>query len=245
MKIILSPAKKMKIFETNTKLSKPLFIDEAKKIYHTMMAMSYEKLKELWVCNDKIAVESYRYLKLMDFENNLSPAIYTYNGIQYQYLAAHLLEDEYLEYLKNNVYILSGFYGLLRAFDAINLYRLEMQAKLKIDNQNIYEFYGEKVFKVLTETNEVIINLASKEYSKLVETKMSDYPFINIEFVEKLKDKYVSKGVRVKMARGAMARYIIENKITNPELIKDFKQMGYCFSEDLSNDRNFVFELIK
>lgn len=245
MKLILSPAKKMKLVDVALATTKPKLLEKSKKIHQLLLEMSLEERQVIYKSNQKIAIEASDYLTQMRFEHATSPAIYSYQGIQYQYLNAGYIEDRHIPYLRENVFILSGFYGILRAFDAIDLYRLEMQAKLEVDQQNLYQFFQQEVVQFLMQQEDIIINLASNEYGKLVEGKLDSKRMINIHFVEKQQDKYVSKGVYVKMARGAMARYIIENELIDPKDIQKFQELNYQYNIKLSDERNYVFERIK
>ena len=206
---------------------------------------SYEEMKEIWKCNEKIANENFDRFKNMNLQGNLTPAIFSYQGIQYQYMAVNVMESSSLEYIRENLYILSGFFGILRTFDVVSPYRLEMQAKLEIgDCKNLYEFWGDKIYRKLFETGEVVINLASKEYSKIIESYLSkEDKFITCVFAEKKDGKIVQKATLAKMARGEMVNFLASNDIQNEEEIKKFDRLGFVFDKGLSNDNRYVFVL--
>lgn len=244
MRIIISPAKKMKV--DNDVLyhrHMPVFIDKTKELLDYMRGLSYDELKSLWKCNDSIARLNYNRLRSMDLCNNLTPAILSFEGIQYQYMAPGVFGYEELDYIDEHLRILSGFYGILRPFDGVTPYRLEMQAKPKNwKYKSLYEFWGEKIAeKVFSESN-CILNLASKEYSSCVSKYLyEDIRFITCIFGEIIDGKVVEKGTLVKMARGEMVRFMAENNITNIEDIKKFNSLGYVYKEELSDENNFVF----
>ena len=246
MKIVVSPAKTM-IENTDSYIgnSIPTYIDYSRMLLDEIRQKSYEEMKEIWKCNEKIANENFERFKNMNLQGNLSPAIFSYQGIQYQYMAVNVMESSSLEYIRENLYILSGFFGILRTFDVVSPYRLEMQAKLEIgDCKNLYEFWGDKIYRKLFETGEVVINLASKEYSKIIESYLSkEDKFITCVFAEKKDGKVVQKATLAKMARGEMVNFIASNNIQNEAEIKNFDRLGFVFDEALSNDNKYVFVL--
>ena len=246
MKIVVSPAKTM-IENTDSYIgnSIPTYIDYSRMLLDEIRQKSYEEMKEIWKCNEKIANENFDRFKNMNLQGNLSPAIFSYQGIQYQYMAVNVMESSSLEYIRENLYILSGFFGILRTFDVVSPYRLEMQAKLEIgDCKNLYEFWGDKIYRKLFETGEVVINLASKEYSKIIESYLSkEDKFITCVFAEKKDGKVVQKATLAKMARGEMVNFLATNNIQNEEEIKKFDRLGFVFDKGLSNDNRYVFVL--
>lgn len=246
MKIILSPAKKMNV---NTDILEykdmPVFMDKAKEILKYLQSKSYTELKKLWGCNDKIAEQNIERLKDMDLYNNLTPAIISYEGIAYQYMAPNVLEDGAFDYIQEHLRILSGFYGVLKPLDGITPYRLEMQAKAAINgSKDLYDFWGKLLYEEVRDDSGIIVNLSSKEYSKCIEKYLTDDDiFINISFVEMgSSGKLVTKGTYAKMARGEMVRYMAENLAQSVDDIKGFDRLGYSYRDDLSSDTELVFE---
>lgn len=243
MKIIISPAKKMNIVDDIAAKSKPIFLDETQEIVTWLKKKNEGELKNIWKCSDKITQENIERLKKFDAEKAYSPAILSYEGIQYQYMAPSVFENSQYEYLQNNLRIISGLYGVLKPMDAVMPYRLEMQAKVSISgHSNLYEYWGRKIYDEIIDDSHIIINLASKEYSKCVEKYLSkDDKFITCIFGEMVNGKVVQKGVYAKMARGEMVRYMAERQIDDVENIKDFNYLGYSFDEKLSTDSKYVF----
>lgn len=246
MKTVVSPAKTM-IENTDCYIgsSVPTYIDKSKILLEEIRQRSYEELKEIWKCNEKIANENFDRFRNMNLQGSLTPAIFSYQGIQYQYMAVNVMEASSIEYIRENLYILSGFFGILRAFDGVSPYRLEMQAKMGIgDCKNLYEFWGDKIYRKLFETGEAVINLASKEYSKTVEKYLSkDDKFITCIFAERRNGKTVQKATLAKMARGEMVNYIAGKNIQNEEDIKKFDRLGFAFDSELSDANKYVFIL--
>jgi len=244
MRIIISPAKKMKV-DNDVFIHKnmPFFIEKAQELLDYMSTLSYDELKSMWKCNDSIARLNYERIRNMDLYKNLSPAILSYEGIQYQYMAPGVFEYEELDYIEEHLRILSGFYGLLRPFDGVTPYRLEMQAKpINWNYKSLYEFWGRKIAEKLFSESNCILNLASEEYSRCVSKYINKgIRFVTCVFGELINGKVVEKGTLVKMARGEMVRFMAENKILDFEGIKNFNRLGYVFEEELSNENNLVF----
>jgi cytoplasmic iron level regulating protein YaaA (DUF328/UPF0246 family) len=209
--------------------------------------MGYDALKKLWKCNDKIATQNVERLEHMDLRGALTPAILAYEGIQYQYMAPTVFSDMEFDYIQEHLRILSGFYGVLKPFDGVVPYRLEMQAKLSMDGaKDLYAYWGDSLAKHLSEETDCIINLASKEYSQSVSGYLpKSVRFITCVFGEWNGGKIVEKGTICKMARGEMVRFLAENQIEDPEEIKAFSRLQYRYSEAHSDENTFVFLLQK
>ena len=194
----------------------------------------------LWKCNDSIAQLNIERLKAMTLRQNLTPAILSYEGIQYRYIAPGVMSAGQLEYLREHLRILSGFYGLLRPFDGVTPYRLEMQAKLSVDGaKDLYAFWGDSLAKHLE--GDWVLNLASKEYSKAVTPYLPESSVLTCVFGEWLNGKVIEKGTMCKMARGQMVRWLAENGIEKAEKIREFADLEYRFDTELSTENTFVF----
>ena len=254
MKIIISPAKKMNV-DTDTLAcrSMPVFLDESVRLVEWMRHLTFAQAKELWKCNDKIAEQNYRRFQEMDLERNLTPAVIAYEGIQYQYMAPAVFGGAETDYIQEHLRILSGLYGVLKPFDGVTPYRLEMQAKAS-EAGDLYKFWGDKLYREVTEKDRkeaggqpdhkgsLIVNLASKEYSKCVEKYLTpEDVYLTIVFGELTDGKVKQKGTLAKMARGEMVRYLAENNVQDPEGIKGFDRLGYRFAEELSDKREYIF----
>ena len=246
MRIILSPAKRMRVDSDNlASVSTPAFLARAEEILRWMRTLSYAEAKELWACNDNIAKENYSRLQEMDLQNTamLTPAILSYDGIAFQYMAPAVFEDGQFDYVQEHLRILSGFYGVLKPMDGVTPYRLEMQAKAKVAGTgNLYEYWGDALYKEVRDDSGIIINLASKEYSRCIEKCLHlEDRFITCIFGELEGDRVIQKGVYAKMARGDMVRFMAEHQIENPEAIKAYDRMHYHFSAERSSETEYVF----
>lgn len=223
----------------------PCYLDKAETLVSYLKSLGFEELRSLLACNNDIAQLNYERYQHMDLKShgNAQPAILSYDGIQYKYMAPQVFEDQYYTYIEEHLRILSGLYGIVRPFDGIVPYRLEMQAQLKTPFcSSLYEYWGTSIYDSLTENNTVILNLASDEYARTVKKYLrKDVTFITCLFGELDYGKVREKGVYVKMARGEMVRYMAENAITDLEHIKSFNRLGFSYRENLSDERTYIF----
>ena len=245
MKLIISPAKKMNV-DTDTMEIRglPRFLDRTRLLCDWLKTMSYDQLKALWRCNDAIASLNYERLQHMELEEGLTPAVLAYEGIQYRYMAPHLFSWEQFDYLDRHLRILSGFYGVLRPFDGVLPYRLEMGARCSTPFcKSLYDFWGDSLYRTLTAGGEdTLLNLASAEYAKAVRPWVTPpVRWIDVTFGETDGDKVVEKGVYVKMARGEMVRFLAERNAETPEAAQGFDRLGYRFSPAHSTAASYVF----
>ena len=248
MKIILSPAKKMKVDTDSLEpAGLPAFIDQAGDILSWLRSQSRDELKNIWKCNDRIAGENFQRIERMDLRRNLTPAVLAYEGIAYQYMAPAVFEEEQYGYVQEHLRILSAFYGVLRPMDGVAPYRLEMQAKAAVcGHKNLYELWGSRLYEAVRDSSGLIINLASREYSKCIERYLTERDrFITVTFCEKAGDKLVTKGTYAKMARGDMVRFLAEESIEEPGQLRRYHRLGYVFREGLSTEREYVFERVR
>ncbi len=244
MRIIISPAKKMR--EDRDSLSwraLPCFLQKTGALLERLRKMSPDELQKLWKCNDRIAELNLERLRRMDLRLGLTPAILAYEGIQYQHMSPGVFTDCAFEYIQQHLRILSGFYGILKPFDGVAPYRLEMQAKLKVgETRDLYSYWGDSLARQLMNETDTIVNLASKEYSLCVSKYLKeDVRFLTCAFGEEKNGKILEKGTMCKMARGEMVRFMAENQIEDLEQLKEFGGLGYRFSAQHSNDKIFTF----
>ena len=253
MKLIISPAKKMNEEEDLLEVrGLPVFADRTQILLDYMRGLDRSQAKALWKCNDAIAELNYRGIQNMDLRSRLSPAVLSYEGIQYQYMAPKIMGSGELDYIDSCLRVLSGFYGILRPFDGVRPYRLEMQAGIRLENGgktfgSLYAFWGDSLYRELTAEDRVIVNLASKEYSRAVEPFLaSDVRFVNVIFgsLERGRngeERIKVKATEAKMARGEMVRFLARAGAEEPEAMKGFGELGFAYSEVHSGEDKYVF----
>ena len=248
-RIILSPAKTLRknLKAKGINYTNPVFLEHAQILVNQLKTYSPAELQQLLNVNRDIAELNFaRYAgwHLPFTPENSTPAILTFAGDVYEGLMATDFTDDELEFSNQTIFMLSGLYGFLRALDLMQPYRLEMGTKLQIGQfKSLYDFLGNSITKFLhfTVGDGYLVNLASKEYSRVIDSKQFGERFINIEFKE-----YRPEGLKVipilsKRARGLMARFAVKNQIVNVDDLKLFVYEGYSFSDSLSGGTNWVF----
>ncbi len=186
---------------------------------------------------------NYRRLQEMNLNRRLTPALLSYEGIQYQYMAPKVFTKKEWDYVQEHLRILSGFYGVLKPLDGVIAYRLEMQAKAHVNGfKNLYEFWGHRLYQEVSEGDRIILNLASKEYSRCIEKYLKPEDiYITCIFGEWKKGKVIQKGTQAKMARGEMVRFMAEEGIVDVGEVRGFDRLGYQFEEEMSSEKEYVF----
>ncbi len=209
-------------------ISTPLFMNEHNQLFNTLAAMTFDQLQTLYKCSQKtmMPVWEEQERQKQGIFPPASPALLSYSGIAYQSMAPDVFDDAQWAYINEHLRIISAMYGLLRPLDGIVPYRLEMQQRIPMQ---LYEFWGKKIVNALDD--DVVINLASKEYSRCVETFQ---PVITPRFFELEDGKRKEKGVYVKIARGAMVRWMAENQIQDPKDLVHFHELGYGYDPQTS-----------
>ncbi|WP_143462306.1 peroxide stress protein YaaA [Levilactobacillus enshiensis] len=244
MKIIIAPAKKM-VVDTDTfgYDATPQYLPQTQQILAELRRLTYPQAKALWHCSDKLAQPNYDWLQQLDLTRQLTPALLAFSGIQYQYMAPDLFTAPALDYVRANLRILSGFYGILRPFDGIVPYRLEMQAKLQVAGApNLYAFWQDRLYQALTPDAEPIVNLASQEYTKTIQPYLRpQQPFVTVVFASLVAGKLKVKATLAKMARGEMVRFLAEHQATTIAAIKNFDHPDWAFSPEQSTTNELVF----
>ena len=244
MKIIIAPAKIMKIDRDSFPIqSKPQFLDKTRILERFLKSRSNEQIKDLWHASENVTKQSILQLENMNLDERLTPAILAFSGIQYQYMAPDLFTQPALDYIQKNLRILSGFYGMLRPFDGVCPYRLELNTKMVgFRDYSLYHFWGSDIAENLFQEDNIVIDLASKQYTRLVKPYLSQgRQLITVDFQELKNDKWKTVGVHAKMARGEMVRYIAEKQIKNPTDLQDFNDFEFQFEPDVSTKDHYVF----
>jgi len=242
-KILISPAKNLRkhVFNDHDRLSVPQFLAEAKLVHRSLAKCTHGELVDLMSVSAKLASESKQMIKLWD-HNFLYRAVEMFDGEVYRGLAIDTLADEFNEVLSDRLRILSGLYGILNPNDLVAPYRLEMKTKLPVKKaENLYQFWGEKIAKYLKKDTDVLVNLASDEYSKVVLPFWDKDKVITPVFMEESEGNPKVVMMYAKNARGKMARFIIEHRIENLSDLQGFDLDGYRFDKERSVENRLVF----
>ncbi len=247
---ILSPAKNLNFKQPShiTDNSQPRFINESSRLIRTLKKLKPSDLKSLMNISDKLAVENFERFKAWKPEFSLADskqAMLAFNGeVYYGIRAAELTREQWL-FAQDHVRILSGLHGILRPLDLIRPYRLEMGSDLHIGKkEGLYAFWGKKIQQALKSDlgeDRVIVNLASQEYSRAALLPGLRARVITPVFKDLKGDEYKVIFVYAKRARGLMTRFIVDNRITDPEQLKLFDSNGYFYNENLSEGDTWVF----
>ena len=252
MIIVISPAKTVD-FETpaeTAKFTQPDFLTESNTLVREMRHYSHNDIKKLMSVSDKIAdlnVARFKQFKTPFTTKNAKQAALAFKGDVYTGLNIDDFNSKDLDFAQKHLRILSGLYGLLRPLDLMQAYRLEMGLKLPVKKaKNLYEFWDNKITDKLNsefkkQKENTLINLASNEYFKVIQKKNLEGTIITPAFKEARDDGFKMIGIYAKKARGMMSRYIIKNRIKNPQEIKTFNLDGYKFNKKLSSENNWVF----
>ncbi|MGB0450065.1 MAG: peroxide stress protein YaaA [Porticoccaceae bacterium] len=248
MLIVISPAKKLDYTSSVTSplTTQPALLDHSSELLKGLKALAPQEVSSLMSLSDKLGAlnfERFQEWQTPFTEDNARPAVLAFKGDVYQGLDADSMSDEDLHWAQDHLRILSGLYGLLRPLDLMQAYRLEMGTKFANSRgKDLYQFWGELI---TTELNmmkaPVLVNLASNEYFKSVQEKDIAARVITPVFMDKKNGKYKIVSFYAKKARGLMSRYIIKNRITDAEKIKNFDTDGYSFNSALSEADKWVF----
>lgn len=244
MRIIISPAKQMHEDPDCVDWQQlPAFLPKTQKLLNRLKSMDMPALQTLWKCNDKLARLNVERIEHMELQRNLTPALFAYQGIQYQYMEPRAFTAQEMAYVEQHLRIVSGFYGLLRPLDGVTPYRLEMQARLSVwECADLYAFWGEDIARSLFAETDCVLNLASREYSVCVSRYLpSRARMITCVFGEEHNGRIVEKGTLCKMARGEMVRFLAENQVQDLKEVQAFDRLHYRYEPALSDERRFVF----
>ena len=250
MKVLLSPAKSLD-YNTQLPTEKNSFLcfeKEAEYLNSILKRKSPKELSDLMGISSKIADLNYERnhnWSLPFTKKNSRQAVYAFSGDVYRGLDAYSIDNSKIDFMQSSVRIISGLYGLVKPLDLIQPYRLEMGTKISFDNNNnLYEYWREKITNQLKSElseNETVLNLASNEYFKAIDTKVIKSNVYSANFKQLKDGNYKTIAIFSKKARGLMTRYIIDNNITDINSIKSFNYDGYVYDENLSSEKELVF----
>jgi len=249
--MLISPAKSLDMQASlpNINMTTARLLDDSQQLINKLQELNPEQIQKLMGISEKLSELNYQ--RFQDWVQSDSavqcPALFAFQGDVYQGLGADTLSMDELEFAQQHLRILSGLYGLLRPFDLMQAYRLEMGTKFANERgANLYAFWGDKI-SVLIKTDMPVdeapelVNLASNEYFKAVKPKLIASKVITPVFKDFKNGQYKIISFYAKKARGLMVAYALKNKITQAEQLKGFDSAGYHFSEELSDDKQWVF----
>ncbi|MDF1819622.1 MAG: peroxide stress protein YaaA [Immundisolibacteraceae bacterium] len=250
MIIVLSPAKSLD-FETPAEhlpTSQPDFVDQSTALIAQLRKLGSGEIAGLMSISEKLADLNYQRYQSWEPRftvDNSKQALLAFTGDVYQGLDATSFTEEDLQFSQQHLRILSGLYGLLKPLDLIQPYRLEMGTRFEnSEGRNLYEFWGNQLtdeLNRLLKTEKVLVNLASNEYFKAVKASQVVGEIITPQFKDLKNGKYKIISFFAKRARGAMARFVIENRLQHPEQLKQFDRQGYRFDAEQSQGNDWVF----
>ena len=248
--IIISPSKKLNI-ESETikyKFSEPKFKKKIKILSENLKDLSISQLKSLMPISDKlIELNKKRILNFDNSKNLKKPAAFLFTGSTFDGLSIRSLEENLYDYAQKKLRILSGLYGILKPFDVIQPYRLEMGTNtMKLINTDLYDFWKEDVSKSLNEEiknngSAFLFNLSSQEYFSAINHKKISVEVINFDFKTKFNNEYKNIGMQIKKMRGSMAKFIIDNRIESIEPLKKFQVNNFKFEKILPETNTLLF----
>lgn len=250
LKLLISPAKTLD-FDTalpTAAFSQPTFLSSSRKVHKVLKTQKVQDLMSLMDISEKLAElnqQRNKKWKTPFTAENARPAMYAFNGDVYLGLDAYSISEEKLPELQEKLRILSGLYGLLKPLDLIQPYRLEMGTQLPLEEQkNLYGFWKDKLTKSLNKElskQDVVVNLASKEYSDAIDFKKLKSRVVTPEFRDYKNGKLSMISFYAKKARGLMVRYVLDESVDSVEGLKGFDREGYRFDANLSSGDTLVF----
>ena len=250
MLILLSPAKTLDYsIDSKSNHTAPQFLNQSSKLIKILRQKEQKDIASLMGLSDKLASLNFDRYQSWKASKTLSddakPSVLVFKGDVYQGLSADTFNTKQLKFSQKHLRILSGLYGILKPMDLIKPYRLEMGTKLVTDKgKNLYEFWRKKITSALNDElkdGEFLLNLASVEYFKAIDKKVLKAPVINAVFKNFKNGEYKTIAIFAKIARGLMARYVIDSNANHINDIKGFNYGGYGFSETMSTDTDLVF----
>ena len=244
--IVISPAKRLAANKSDSLLEAtvPVFKKEADHLAEQLAKLSTEELSSMMKVSESIAeLNANRFRNWNKNDAVEKRAIFQFEGDVFKHLGAKDLNEDQIQYMNNNLRILSGIYGLLKPSDEMNPYRLEMGTRHNFSGSvSLYEFWGNKIAKELSDElgDAYLYNLASEEYFSSVGKFLNSEKIINFRFLTLSDDKAKVVGVIAKRARGEMAKYLIQNKVARNEGIEKFSALGFEFKEFKDNCYTFI-----
>jgi uncharacterized protein len=251
MQLIISPSKTQRFNgRAYAEHSFPALLEKTKFLVDELKSMDRKELSRLMKTSARLTESTYQLINNFTWPfspENAKQALFTFQGDTYSAIDAVHYTSEHLRHAQKHLYILSGLYGILRPLDLMQPYRLEMGCSLAAEKaDNLYQFWREQVTQVINQalakqSNKILIDLASKEYSKAVDKKRLQGQTVTVIFKQWHKGLFRIIPIHAKRARGLMINYIISRQIDNPAGLKEFAADGYCFSREDSTPTEWLF----
>lgn len=251
MLLIISPSKTQELNDSlDVETSQPLLLQDSNLLIKVLQKISVAGLADLMKMSERLALQTAQRIK--EFEvpftaDNARPAVGVFQGDVYSNISIDKYGNEGKAYIQEHLRILSGLYGILRPFDLMQAYRLEMGCKLENGRgKNLYEFWGEKITmevdQILSNHSEpILVDLASAEYSRVIKKKKLNGAVLKIDFKERKGDTYRTVAIHAKRARGMMVDFTVRNRVRRVTELKDFQDAEYCFNSELSSEEHYCF----
>jgi hypothetical protein len=247
MLVVISPAKKLNMQPSKDIVpTQPIFGDEANELANVMQNLSLDKLQSLMAISENLAkLNADRFAHFGSQDKK--PAALAFAGDTYLGLEAASLEPDEMAWAQNHLRVLSGLYGVLRPLDAIEPYRLEMGSQLATKRgKSLYHYWGTKIAEALSAQaaatgSDLLLNCASKEYFGAVDLASLALPVVTPVFLEQKNGKAKIVSFYAKKARGAMARFVVQNRLKAKDDLEEFGAGGYCYQPDQSDANQLVF----
>lgn len=248
MLLILSSAKTL-VFDdafTVPNTTEPIYQEDSNFLVNSLQTFSSEQLEQLLGVSKSLANLNYQRFQSFDISQKQA-SILAYRGDVFKQLELDKFKNKDYLFAQDHLRIISGLYGVLRPLDEISPYRLEMSTRLKTEKfDHLYKFWTEKVTQQLNHDLEqhqtkILLNLASNEYSRIINSKQFNYPILKISFKERRNEKLKTIGITAKKSRGLMTNWIIQNQIDDPSELKNYSGLGYHYDKNLSNRQEMIF----
>lgn len=249
--MIISPSKTQDFNDPlDVETSLPLLLLDSNLLIRELQRISVTGLADLMKMSERLALQTAQRIKdfVVPFTlNNARPAIGVFQGDVYLNISVDKYGKEEIVYMRDHLRILSGLYGILRPFDLMQAYRLEMGCKLENGRgKNLYEFWGERITeevnRILSNHSEpILVDLASAEYSRVIKKKDLKGTVLKIDFKERKGDAYRTVAIHAKRARGMMVDFAVRNRVEQVTELKDFQDAEYCFNPELSSEEHYCF----
>lgn len=240
---VLSPAKNLHIHAApHLALTRPLHMDRTMQLVRALAAYAPHELESVLCVGFPIALRAYDAYQRFDEDAAGGAAALAFEGLAYKYLDARAWSAADLQFAQDHLRILSALYGALRPLDGIQPYRLELMGKWRMEGQTLYQFWGDTMYRDVFASGQVVINLCSREYEKALRPFLqSGDRMVTCDFLVNKWGKMKMLPTAAKMARGSMARYLVQNRLEAPEQLKAFDELGFAFVPALSSADHYTF----